>query len=52
VQVLARDANGLVNQRYLVVDVCDENDNHPEFPVDNNGHVKDYHFTIYSSEFL
>ncbi|KAF6041176.1 hypothetical protein EB796_000514 [Bugula neritina] len=50
VQVLARDANGLVNQRYLVIDVCDENDNHPEFPVDNNGHVKDYHFTIYSNE--
>lgn len=46
VQVLARDDNGLESRRYLLIEVCDRDDNQPEFPSYPNGTVISYFFTI------
>lgn len=46
IQVRAKDDNGLVSQRYLLIEVCDRDDNEPEFPSYPNGTVIDFLFTI------
>lgn len=50
VQLLARDSNGLTAQRYLSIEICDEDDNDPEFPIHSNGTVKDFTFYIESGK--
>ena len=45
-QVIAKDSNGLVSQRYLLIDVCDSEDNDPEFPTYPNGTVIEFYFTV------
>lgn len=44
--MIAKDENDLVSQRYLLIEICDRDDNEPEFPTFPNGTVKDFLFTI------
>lgn len=50
VQVQAKDADGLINRRYILIEICDRDDNDPEFPRNENGTVRDIHFYIESGE--
>ena len=51
VQVEARDADGLINRRYILIEICDRDDNDPEFPRYDNGTVRDIHFYIESGRY-
>ncbi|XP_067945562.1 cadherin-87A-like [Watersipora subatra] len=48
VQVQAEADDGFTSQRYLQIEICDLNDNDPEFPIYSNGSIKDYNFEIMS----
>ena len=51
VQVEARDDDGLINRRYILIEICDRDDNDPEFPRYDNGTVRDIHFYIESGRY-
>lgn len=48
--MLVRDRDGLISRRYLLIEICDKNDNQPEFPLHYNGTVWNYHFYIESGK--